>query len=409
MKKTIMTVLTIVIVCMFFIPCSAEEDGREIFYTGDFQYYINSGGNITISKCTGKNETIVIPEEMDGRAVNTIGYAAFESCRSLHNIEIPSTITTIEERAFFLCNNLTSVEIPASVTRIGDMAFTYCEKLQQISISPDNKNYVFMNNALIDLSEKAILFFSYNVAECIIPDGTRRIGKMAFNGCLNLENVVIPSSVTTIGESAFIACTSLKNIDIPASVTVIEQQAFSNCKSLIAVTIPSSVKEIGEKAFYECYNLENVEISASVTKIGEAAFANCPKLEEISVSPDNENFCVINHALFDKTNKNLLFYPICLPEAAYVVPNETVAIGGWAFLYCTNIVDIEIPSSVKEIRRYAFGGCENLVNVRIPSSVTTIGEGAFGGDVNVVLIVDDNSYALQYAEENGIPYMIYEA
>ena len=45
--------------------------------------------------------------------------------------------------------------------------------------------------------------------------------------------------------------------------------------------------------------------------------------------------------------------------------------------YCPNLIDLEIPDSVKVIGAYAFYGCENLTSLDIPDSVTKIGNNAF--------------------------------
>ena len=54
-------------------------------------------------------------------------------------------------------------------------------------------------------------------------------------------------------------------------------------------------------------------------------------------------------------------------------------IGKQAFVYCTDIVDIDIPDSVVYIGSVAFGNCENLQTVYIGNGVIEIGEGAFSG------------------------------
>ena len=54
-------------------------------------------------------------------------------------------------------------------------------------------------------------------------------------------------------------------------------------------------------------------------------------------------------------------------------------IGDYAFLGCSGLTSVTIPSSVTSIGTYAFSGCRGLTSVTIPSSVTSIGKGAFEG------------------------------
>lgn len=60
-----------------------------------------------------------------------------------------------------------------------------------------------------------------------------------------------------------------------------------------------------------------------------------------------------------------------------------VEIGREAFLDCTKLTSITIPSSVTSIDWYAFSGCTGLTSITIPDSVTTIDWFAFYGCTNL--------------------------
>ena len=49
-----------------------------------------------------------------------IGEDAFQSCKILTSVAIPSSVTSIGSHAFYHCEGLTSVTIPSSVTSIGE-------------------------------------------------------------------------------------------------------------------------------------------------------------------------------------------------------------------------------------------------------------------------------------------------
>ena len=61
------------------------------------------------------------------------------------------------------------------------------------------------------------------------------------------------------------------------------------------------------------------------------------------------------------------------------VTKPVVEIGREAFLNCTKLTSIYIPSSIKTIGWYAFSGCSGLTSISIPDSVTTIDWFAFSG------------------------------
>ena len=60
-----------------------------------------------------------------------------------------------------------------------------------------------------------------------------------------------------------------------------------------------------------------------------------------------------------------------------------VEIGREAFLDCTMLTSITIPSSITSIDWYAFSGCTGLTSITIPDSVTTIDWFAFYGCTNL--------------------------
>ena len=100
------------------------ENGKEgyLFY----RIYQKPDGTqyVEITGCDGYAEgAIEIPKEINGIAVTSIGYRAFEGCSGLTSIEIPAGVTEIGEYAFEWCRGLTSIEIPAGVTSIGGVHF----------------------------------------------------------------------------------------------------------------------------------------------------------------------------------------------------------------------------------------------------------------------------------------------
>ena len=153
---------------------------------GDFEYIVLNDETVEISKYTGKNEDVIIPNIIGGKKVTSIGYDAFGYCSRLTSITIPNSVTSIGNYAFENCGSLTSVTIPNSVTIIGRYAFSFCE---------------------------------------------------------NLTSITIPNSVTSIGDHTFYNCRSLTSITIPNSVTSIEYYAFYNCTSLTDVYYTGSETE----------------------------------------------------------------------------------------------------------------------------------------------------------------------
>lgn len=121
--------------------------------TGDFIYTL-SNGEVTITRYTGEGGDVVIPSEIEGYPVTTIGDDAFFSNTSITNVTIPYGVTSIGDFAFGGCSALTRVTIPDSVTNIDLHAFCGTALTSiLIPISVVNMGYgVFeMSNNLTDI------------------------------------------------------------------------------------------------------------------------------------------------------------------------------------------------------------------------------------------------------------------
>ena len=68
---------------------------------------------------------------------------------------------------------------------------------------------------------------------------------------------------------------------------------------------------------------------------------------------------------------------VAIPSSINVKPVTSIA--DYAFLGCSGLTSVSIPSSVTSIGAYAFSDCSGLTSVLIPASVTSIGDSAFSG------------------------------
>ena len=429
-KKCFVALLMVVVMmCACWTGVLAEDVERETFTSGDYEYALLDDGTVEITGYNGKAEKLTIPNMLNGKKV-----------------------TSIDNRAFYLCNSLISIIIPDSVEKISVNPFAYCRTLKSIFVSSEHPYFFAIDGVLFRKADSCLISYpkgreytTYNIPQGItaiessafydckfltrvtIPDSVTSIGDCAFYLCSSLTSVSIPDSVEQIGTNPFAACFELKTISvspehpyfatidgvlfrkadkalisypagissstytIPQGITAIGDSAFYYCDSLTSVSIPDSVTSIGDNAFYFCESLTSVTIPDSVTAIGDSAFSYCDSLTSVSI-PDSVT------AIGDEA-----FYS-CSSLTSVNIPDSVTSIGDRAFSYCDSLTSVSIPDSVTAIGNRAFYYCDSLTSVSIPNSVTSIGDYAFGDCSNLTLTVPRNSYALEYAKTNNIPY-----
>lgn len=79
------------------------------------------------------------------------------------------------------------------------------------------------------------------------------IGRAAFAGYDNVDNIVLPTTVTTIEDYAFFRC-SVVSIEIPATVTQMGNRVFGRCEKLRNLTLPLGV-EVSPDLYSESKNI----------------------------------------------------------------------------------------------------------------------------------------------------------
>lgn len=193
------------------------------------------------------------------------------------------------------------------------------------------------------------------------------IGEDAFSARTAVAKVFLPQSVGTIGYRAFRECAGLHEINLPR-VYVIKDYAFEKCTFLSCLNSPN-VTDIGKCAFLDCISLSEIHIP-NVKSIGSEAFCGCKRLSVIDVSSDNEHFCIIDDALFDKNCTRLLKVP-CNKTGTYTIPHTVKVIDDGAFSGCRELTEIFIPALTNSLNDLGnitdgmFNGCDNLVMINV--------------------------------------------
>lgn len=156
-----------------------------------------------------------------------------------------------------------------------------------------------------------------------------------------------------------------------APVERIDNYAFYENAALtsISFTQAASLNSIGSCAFYGCSSLGEVSLPAQVT-LSFGSFENCSGLQSLTIA-----------------------------EGISEIPEQ-------CFYHCPSLTQIDLPASVTTIGVRAFDGCTALQSISLSENVVSIAPNAFEGCNDLVIYCQQDSYALEYAIENHIRFVI---
>ncbi len=355
-----------------------------------WDYSVVTGTNI---KLTGMKATPIprlhLPEKIGNYTVTTIGTELFKEA-ALTVVTMPSSINNIETNAF-ISSDITKLVANASTLTVGKSAFAGCANLEEVTAE-----LVFTGT---DAFEEC-----YSLKSAVVSNLNTTLPYGTFYLCTNLENLTLPSSITSIGAYA-VTNTSIDSIVIPTNVTSIGNYAFGNSFSLKSLTLNNKLQTIGEGAFIACTNLPELNIPASVTSIGNKAFRSCTSLSSITVASGNTVYDSRNdaNALIETSSNKLI-------TGTYetTIPSTVKTIGEYAFAFNQLLYSIELPEGITNVDTMAFYGVQNLMQIIMPTTLTTIGTEAFSyTPANLVFWVHSSSYSKTYAANNGRVWRAY--
>lgn len=213
---------------------------------------------------------------LDG--VRSIGEQAFIGCHLLQTISLPATVETIGSKAFYsMSTELEDVVFPFPGTAIqadGTVAGTLSDILDIYGGYTDNDGACLnltITGPVSAIPDEAFQKRWYLKTVTVASDTVREIGRGAFGGNPQLEEVILPDSVTSIGASAFCECSSLQHFSYSKSLKSLGESAFYK-SGLIDALLPEGLETIGGSAFGQCYALKTVILPKSLKTIGDFAF-----------------------------------------------------------------------------------------------------------------------------------------
>ncbi len=145
-------------------------------------------------------------------------------------------------------------------------------------------------------------------------------------------------------------------IDNIENVKYIKEGAFNDLQYLEKVVLPEGMETIEKNLFENCRKLKTVYLPSTLTHIHQDAFIKCYVINKVNFNGDLSSWCKIR---FDNYFSN------------------PAAIAKELFIQGEKLVDLVIPSIIKEIGRFTFQSNNGLESVVISDTVTLICEDSF--------------------------------
>ncbi len=194
--------------------------------------------------------------------VSFIGNESF-SGSELKSVEFKTSVPLYIGRACFFDCDIQKLYIPKDVYYIGDIAFSENRSLEDIEVDESNKDYCSVDGVLFNKEMTELLIYpgSKTNETYVIPDGVTIIRDYAFR-LSDIVNLTMAETVREIGKYAFEGMFDLEEIKIPEGVTEIKRSTFARC-GFSSVSLPASLVKIEKEGFNDHTRLKNLYYSGS--------------------------------------------------------------------------------------------------------------------------------------------------
>lgn len=177
-------------------------------------------------------------------------------------------------------------------------------------------------------------------------------------------------------EGLFVSCSSANVLDAGLIGTTAEYVLYADGTLKISGTgVTYSFSDHGQRPYVTyATQVKKAVIGNGITRLGTYLFCYCSSMTEVEFEEDS----------------------------------SLTQIGTGVFCECSRLTELTLPDSVAYISNMAFKSCPNLTKLVLPANITSISSTAFQKSTSVTLYVIVDSYGLDFAKTNNIPYVIYE-
>ena len=324
---------------------------------GDFEIKRTGKGIAEVSKYTGSDTAVTVPEEIDGYRIVQIGSQFLRKSNKVEKLVLPPSVEAINPQAFSTWRNMVAVEV-------------------------SGKRLSSVDGVLYDGGKKTLLFYppKHQGDEFVLPSSVSSVEETAFQSAVSLNRIYVSGQLSSfsVNPASLPALEEIVQEGDMKSMKVSEGVLFKGkklvfypaAKHSVSYSIPDGVEEICS-GFSS--NLRMLSVPGSVRKGLED---NAKGLESINVDRSNTHYRSVDGVLFSSSG-TLLAYPSARKAIMYTVPQGTSSIADEAFRDAS-IMCVQLPSGITSIGREVFAG-SSIGAISLPLSLVNIDMMAFDG------------------------------
>ncbi|MCR4562596.1 MAG: leucine-rich repeat domain-containing protein [Bacilli bacterium] len=144
--------------------------------------------------------------------------------------------------------NIKRIIIGKNIETIGKEAFSGCQNVEEIEIDKENTHYYCPDNSN-SIVERDTNILVFGCSKTVIAEQVSGIGPFAFSDQHKLEKIHIPSNVKFLAPYSFDYCSSLVEVKMDDGLEEIEECCFRGCYGLETLYVPKTLKKVDETAF----------------------------------------------------------------------------------------------------------------------------------------------------------------
>lgn len=388
------------------VVSKAETTEKKKYYSGSYVYTLNDNNEASLVEYYGEEESVTLPETLDGKTVVDISEDILKNNNSVKKITVPDSYKEIS--CTFKSKTLETVHIGSSVANIYKLAFAFAPNMKNVFVSENNSTYRDIDGVLC--KDDAIVYYPIGRTEksYSIPGGINKLTSGSFLNATNLEKLYcyyhykfqVDDSEKSLG---YLRKDTYDYNDVTRNTNLVIYgdhgstiHKYANSNNIPFVDMDNE-KTYTPNRLYDLFDITGgSDGNATIQKVYMNYLAEMPTLNipsEIYGYKIDSIYCGAFRYYRDDKIRFYNISKIIIPNGVKEIYKDTFSKDTYlkeiefaddltnievnAFSGCTNLKKISKLNNVTKINDYAFNNCRSLEEVNIPDGVTSIGNNAF--------------------------------